>query len=253
MAAHTARVDGRRDDELRSIAIHTGYLKFAEGSALIEAGDTKVLCAASIEDKVPPFLKGQGVGWLTAEYALLPRSTAERTVRESSRGKVGGRTHEIQRLIGRSLRSVVDMRALGERTILIDCDVVQADAGTRTASISGAFVALCLALCTLRDQGKLKNWPVVDWLSAVSVGLVEGRAMLDLSYEEDSRAQVDMNVALTAQGRYVEVQATAEGRPFSRPQLDQLLALAAHGGAMIVARQQEALAGRRLPAFGHPV
>ncbi len=220
---------------------------------MIEAGDTKVLCAASIEDKVPPFLKGQGVGWLTAEYALLPRSTAERTVRESSRGKVGGRTHEIQRLIGRSLRSVVDMRALGERTILIDCDVVQADAGTRTASISGAFVALCLALCTLRDQGKLKNWPVVDWLSAVSVGLVEGRAMLDLSYEEDSRAQVDMNVALTAQGRYVEVQATAEGRPFSRPQLDQLLALAAHGGAMIVARQQEALAGRRLPAFGHPV
>jgi len=219
---------------------------------LIEAGDTKVLCAASIEDKVPPFLKGQGVGWLTAEYALLPRSTAERTVRESSRGKVGGRTHEIQRLIGRSLRSVVDMRALGERTILIDCDVVQADAGTRTASISGAFVALCLALCTLRDQGKLKTWPVVDWLSAVSVGLVDGRAMLDLSYEEDSRAQVDMNVALTAQGRYVEVQATAEGRPFSRPQLDQLLALAAHGGAMIIARQREALAGRRLPAFGHP-
>ncbi|MBC5823973.1 MAG: ribonuclease PH [Candidatus Eremiobacteraeota bacterium] len=244
------RSDGRRSDELRPVRIETAYLKYAEGSALIEVGATKVLCAASIEDKVPPFLKGQGLGWVTAEYSLLPRSTAERTPRESSRGKVGGRTHEIQRLIGRSLRSVVDTRLLGERTLWIDCDVLQADAGTRTTAITGAFVAMCLAFAKIRADGKLRAWPVLDWLAAVSVGLVEGQALLDLTYEEDSRAQVDMNVAMTGEQRYVELQGTAEGRPFARGDLDRLLALAGRGGLAMISKQREALADRGLPAFG---
>ena len=244
------RADGRADDELRPLRIEPQFLRYAEGSALIELGHTKIVCAASVEDKVPLFLKGQGQGWLTAEYALLPRSTAERTARESSKGKIGGRTHEIQRIIGRALRSVLDMNALGERTIWIDCDVLQADGGTRTTAISGAFVALCLALVSLRKAGRLRGWPLVDWLAAVSVGVVERRALLDLCYEEDSRAQVDMNVAMTADGKYVELQSTAEGEPFSKTDLERLIALAAVGVQALIARQREVLAPFDLPAFG---
>ncbi len=245
-----ARPDGRRNDELRPVSIQTQYLKFAEGSALIEVGNTKVLCAASVEDKVPPFLKGQGAGWVTAEYSLLPRSTAERTPRESSKGRIGGRTHEIQRIIGRALRSVVDTHALGERTIWIDCDVLQADAGTRTTSITGAFVALCLALASLRRADKLRAWPVFDWLAAVSVGFVDGEPMLDLCYEEDSSAQVDMNVAMTGDGRYVELQGTAESQPFSKAELERLLALAGRGVLAMFEKQHAALQPYDIPTFG---
>jgi len=248
--AQVGRSDGRADDALRPIELRTQYLRFAEGSVMIEAGVTKVICAATIEDKVPPFLKGRGSGWVTAEYSLLPRSTAERTPREAAQGRVGGRTHEIQRLIGRSLRSVVDMQALGERTIWVDCDVIQADGGTRTTAVSGAFVAMCLALVVLRDQGKLRGWPVVDWLAATSVGFVDGRALLDLTYEEDSRAAVDMNVVMTGDGRFVELQGTAERNPFSRADLDRLLLLAKTGIERINERQREALATFSLPAFG---
>lgn len=244
------RSDGRVDDALRPIELRTQYLRFAEGSVLIEAGQTKVICAATIEDKVPPFLKGRGSGWVTAEYSLLPRSTAERTPREAAQGRIGGRTHEIQRLIGRSLRSVVDMQALGERTIWVDCDVIQADGGTRTTAINGAFVAVCLALIHLREADKLRGWPVVDWLAATSVGFVEGRPMLDLTYEEDSRAEVDMNVVMTGDGRFVEVQGTAEQNPFSKQDLDRLLQLARNGIERIIERQREALAPYAPPAFG---
>lgn len=244
------RSDGRADDALRPIELRTQYLRFAEGSVLIEAGHTKVICAATIEDKVPPFLKGKGSGWVTAEYSLLPQSTQERTPREAAQGRVGGRTHEIQRLIGRSLRSVVDLHALGERTIWVDCDVIQADGGTRTTAINGAFVAVCLALIHLRDAGKLRGWPVVDWLAAISVGFVEGRAMLDLCYEEDARAEVDMNVVMTGDGRYVEVQGTAEQNPFSKADLDRLLQLAKMGIEQINDRQREALTPFALPVFG---
>lgn len=245
-----ARSDGRSDSQLRPIIFRTQYLRFAEGSVLVEAGQTKVLCAATVEDKVPPFLKGRGSGWVTAEYSLLPRSTFERTPRESVAGRVGGRTHEIQRLIGRSLRSVVDMQALGERTIWLDCDVIQADGGTRTTAINGAFVAASLALLHLRDSGKLRGWPIVDWLGATSVGFVGGRALLDLTYEEDSSAEVDMNVVMTGEGRFVEVQGTAEQNPFSKSDLDRLLALAKAGIDAINASQREALASYTLPAFG---
>jgi ribonuclease PH len=244
------RDGGRADDELRPVAIQTDYLRFATGSALVSFGETKVLCAAAIEDRVPPFLKGQGTGWVTAEYALMPQSTAERTPRESSKGRVGGRTHEIQRLIGRSLRSVVDTRALGERTVTLDCDVIQADGGTRTASVTGAFVALCLSLAKLRAAGTLRGWPVVDWLAAVSVGVVEGRPLLDLDYQEDSRAQTDMNVVMTGDGRYVEVQGTAEDAPFSKAELDRMLALAGRGISELIDAQREALAACGLPNFG---
>jgi ribonuclease PH len=199
---------------------------------------------------VPPFLKGQGVGWVTAEYSLMPQSTAERTPRESSKGRVGGRTHEIQRLIGRSMRSVVDTRVLGERTVTVDCDVIQADGGTRTASVTGAFVALCLALAKLREAGSLRGWPVVDWLAAVSVGVVDGRPLLDLDYQEDSRAQTDMNVVMTGDGRYVEVQGTAEDAPFSKSELDRMLALAGRGIASLIDAQRVALADCGLPNFG---
>jgi ribonuclease PH len=235
---------------LRDILMRTEYLRFAEGSVLVEAGHTKVICAATVEEKVPPFLKGRGSGWVTAEYALLPRSTAERTPRESAQGKIGGRTHEIQRLIGRSLRSVTDLRALGERTVWLDCDVIQADGGTRTTALNGAFVAMCLALGHLREKGSLRGWPVVDWLGATSVGIVEGRLMLDLCYEEDSKAEVDMNVVMTGDGRFVEIQGTAEQQPFSRADLDRMLALARSGIHVINEHQGEALAGAGLPPFG---
>ena len=250
MSTGGQRGDGRADDALRPLTIQTQYLKFAEGSVLIALGETKVLCAATVEDRVPPFLKGQAMGWVTAEYSLLPRSTADRTPRESAQGRIGGRTHEIQRLIGRSLRSVVDTRALGERTVTVDCDVIQADGGTRTTAITGAFVALCLALVHLRDQNRLRGWPVTDWLAAVSVGYVDARAVLDLDYSEDSKAQVDMNVAMTGEGKFVEIQGTAEGLAFSRPELDRMLALAKSGIDTLIERQREALAVHTVPVFG---
>jgi ribonuclease PH len=206
---------------------------------LIEVGRTKVICTASIEDRVPPFLRGQGKGWVTAEYGMLPRATTTRTQRESSAGKVGGRTQEIQRLIGRSLRSVVEMEKLGERTIWIDCDVIQADGGTRTASITGGFVALVLAIQRLREQKALGSMPVVDYVAATSVGIINGSPMLDLAYDEDSRAEVDMNVIKTGSGRFIEVQGTAEGKPFDRDELDGLIDLAGAGITALVGLQRE--------------
>jgi ribonuclease PH len=244
------RADGRKDDEARPFSVELNYLRFAEGSALVAIGNTRVLCAATVEDRAPLFLKGQGTGWVTAEYALLPRSTAERTQRESAKGRIGGRTHEIQRIIGRSLRSVTDLRALGERTILLDCDVLEADGGTRTAAITGAFIALVLALLNLRTANKLRGWPLTDWLAATSVGIVDGRPVLDLNYEEDSRAQVDMNVAMAGDGRFVEIQGTGEGMPFARAELERLLALASAGIATLVGQQRTALAPCGVPAFG---
>lgn len=223
------RNNGRRPDEMRPVKITPNYLKYAEGSVLIEAGDTRVICAASVEDKVPPFLKGTGSGWVTAEYGLLPRSTETRNVREASRGKVSGRTSEIQRLVGRSLRAAVDFEALGERTIWIDCDVIQADGGTRTASITGAFVAMCLAMRVLKEQGLIERMPVKDYVAAISIGIVDDEVILDLDYAEDSRAEVDMNVVMNGQGEFIEIQGTAEGKPFTRTQMDRLLDLAAGG------------------------
>jgi len=223
---------------MRLVKITPNYLKYAEGSVLIEAGDTWVICTASVEDKVPPFLKGTGLGWVTAEYGLLPRSTETRNVREASRGKVSGRTSEIQRLVGRSLRAVVDFEALGERTIWIDCDVIQADGGTRTASITGAFVAMCMAMRGLKEQGLIERMPVKDYVAAISVGIVDGEAVLDLEYAEDSRAEVDMNVVMTGKGEFVEIQGTAEGKPFSRAQMDKLLDLAAGGIRELIAIQR---------------
>ncbi|HAN94177.1 MAG: ribonuclease PH [Limnochordia bacterium] len=219
------RADGRRHDELRPVQITRNVNMYAEGSVLIEVGNTKVICTATVEDKVPPFLRGTGEGWITAEYSMLPRATAERNPRESTRGRIGGRTHEIQRLIGRALRAVVDLKALGERTIWLDCDVIQADGGTRSASITGAFIALSDALRKLEgvDVG------VKEYLAAVSVGIVDGEVLLDLNYGEDSAAEVDFNVVMTQSGRIVEVQGTAEGRPFSREEMEQLLNLAEKG------------------------
>src|SRR5512144_972314 len=233
------RVDGRKADELRRVKITRNYIKSAEGSVLIEMGDTIVICTATVENTVPPFLKGHGRGWVTAEYAMLPRSSAQRIQRE--RGKVGGRTHEIQRLIGRSLRSVVDMKALGERSVLIDCDVIQADGGTRTASITGAYVALVDALRHLHKQELIKAVPVNDFLAAVSVGIVDGKPMLDLCYVEDSTAGVDMNLVMTGKGGIVEVQGTAEGKPFSKSELGKLLALGEKGIRTLIRKQREAL------------
>jgi len=220
------RIDNRQPDAMRPAEIVTGYLLTAEGSVLMKLGHTQVLCAATIEDSVPQFLRNSGKGWVTAEYSMLPRATAKRTPREVVKGRPSGRTHEIQRLIGRSLRSVMDMAALGERTVMLDCDVLQADGGTRTASITGAFVALALALRRLVDFGKLKSMPVRDYVAATSVGLVGGASMLDLCYEEDSQADVDMNVVMTGGGRFIEVQATAEGRTFSTEELSELIELA---------------------------
>ena len=236
----SARQDGRADDELRPVTIEPNPLSFAEGSALISVGQTRVLCAATIEERVPPWLRGRGSGWVTAEYAMLPRATQERTQREATRGKLGGRTHEIQRLIGRALRAVTDMKALGERSVLIDCDVLQADGGTRTASITGAFVALSLALRRDFTPGTAK-WPLRNQIAAISVGIVGGTGYLDLAYEEDSRAEVDMNVAMTDAGGYVEIQGTAEARPFDRAQLDAMLDLAAKGIERLFVAQRTAL------------
>ena len=235
------RIDGRAADELRPVKMTRNYIKHAEGSVLIEVGDTKVICTATVEEKVPPWMKGSGKGWVTAEYGMLPRSAQTRIPRESAKGRITGRTHEIQRLVGRSLRSVVDLVKLGERTVWLDCDVIQADGGTRTASITGAFVALVDALAGLQQQGKLEALPVSDYLAAVSVGKVNETVLLDLAYDEDSRAQVDMNVVMTKGGKFVEVQGTAEESPFSRKEFDELLGYAEKGIARLVAVQQEAL------------
>jgi ribonuclease PH len=233
------RTDKRQANEMRPVEIVTGYLMTAEGSALIKVGNTRVLCTASIEDTVPPFMRNSGKGWVTAEYAMLPRATAKRTPREVVKGRPSGRTHEIQRLIGRSLRSVVDMTALGERTVMLDCDVLQADGGTRTASITGAFVALVLALRQLVNFKVLKSMPVRDYVAATSVGLVAGAPMLDLCYDEDSRADVDMNVVMTGAGKFIEVQATAEHSPFDDDQMARLITLARDGIAHLVEMQKK--------------
>jgi ribonuclease PH len=232
------RTDNRLPDQLRSIALTPGVMVHAEGSVLVEAGHTRVICTASVEDRVPSFLRGSGKGWVTAEYGMLPRATNTRTTREASAGKVGGRTQEIQRLIGRSLRSVVDLESLGERTVWMDCDVLQADGGTRTASITGAFVALVLALDRVKQAGGLKAIPVSDYVAATSVGIIDSTPMLDLAYEEDSRAEVDMNVVQTGSGRFIEVQGTAETTPFDRASLDALLLLAEKGIRELVAKQR---------------
>jgi ribonuclease PH len=232
------RSDKRPADALRGTTITPNYLMHAEGSVLIEAGNTKVICSASVEDRVPTFLRGTGKGWVTAEYGMLPRATTTRTQREASSGKVGGRTQEIQRLIGRSLRSVTHLAALGERTLWIDCDVIQADGGTRTASITGAFVALALALEKLRERGTLGTIPLIDYVAAISVGIVDGEPLLDLAYDDDSRAEVDMNVVKTGDGRFIEVQGTAEGSPFGRESLLSLLDLADQGIQQLVEKQR---------------
>jgi ribonuclease PH len=235
------RSDGRAAAEARPLKITTDYLVTAEGSALIEVGHTRVLCAATVEDTVPAFLRNSGKGWVTAEYAMLPRATSTRSTREVTKGKPSGRTHEIQRLIGRSLRSIVDLQALGERSIIVDCDVIQADGGTRTAAITGAYVALAIALRTLVKFRALARNPLLDAVAATSVGIVGHEPMLDLCYEEDSRADVDMNVVMTGSGKFVELQATAEKTPFSDEQMAQLLALARRGLQDLVAAQQAAL------------
>jgi ribonuclease PH len=233
------RIDGRKADELRKLKVTRNYIKSAEGSVLIQMGDTWVICTATVENSVPPFLRGKGTGWVTAEYAMLPRSSAQRIQRE--RAKVGGRTHEIQRLIGRALRSVVDMNALGERSVLIDCDVVQADGGTRTASITGAYIALVDALRHVKKQGMIAAVPVMDHLAAVSVGIVDGKPLLDLCYTEDSSAEVDMNLVMTGKGGIVEIQGTAEGEPFSKAELAKLLALGEKGIKTLIRKQKEML------------
>ena len=235
------RTDGRAHDELRPVQITPGFLSYAEGSVLIEMGNTRVICAASLEDRVPPFLRNTGQGWLTAEYAMLPRATQTRTAREIGRGGPSGRTHEIQRLIGRSLRAVADMRALSERTLTIDCDVLQADGGTRTAAITGAYVAFALAANHLLKTGKITRPITTNQVAAVSVGIVGNTPLLDLKYDEDSRAEVDMNVVCTSDGRFIELQGTAEREPFSRTQMDELLALATSGIEKLIALQQSVL------------
>ncbi|GFO66129.1 ribonuclease PH [Geomonas paludis] len=235
------RTNGRAADALRDVKITRNYLKHAEGSVLIEFGDTKVICNATVEAKVPSFLKGKGTGWVTAEYCMLPRATHTRNQRESSKGKLSGRTHEIQRLIGRSLRAVVDMEKLGERSILIDCDVIQADGGTRTASITGAYVALADALQTLVDNGELAESPLREAVAAVSVGIIDGTPFLDLDYPEDSNAEVDMNFVMTSSMRFVEVQGTAEAEPFTIEQMDAMRSHAMLGLSRLFELQREAL------------
>jgi ribonuclease PH len=241
LAAMT-RPDGRPADQLRQITITRNWQTYAEGSALIEFGDTRVLCAASVTQGVPRWRKGSGLGWVTAEYSMLPRATLTRNDRESVRGRIGGRTHEISRLIGRSLRAVIDYKALGENTILLDCDVLQADGGTRTAAITGAYVALADAISYLRDRKALKGEPLTESVAAVSVGIIDGAPMLDLCYEEDVRAETDMNLVLTGDGKFIEVQGTAEGAPFDRAELDGLLELGTAGCVELTKLQQEALA-----------
>jgi ribonuclease PH len=236
-----ARTDGRAPDELRPVKMTPSFLGYAEGSVLIEMGNTKVICSASLEDRVPPFLRNTGQGWLTAEYSMLPRSTQTRTPRETGRGGPSGRTHEIQRLIGRSLRAVADMKALGERTMTIDCDVLQADGGTRTAAITGAYVAFAMASRRLLKAGKIPRSLATNQVAAISVGIVAGVPLLDLKYDEDSRAEVDMNVVCTSDGRFIELQGTAEREPFSRPQMDEILALAAGGIDRLIDLQKKVI------------
>jgi ribonuclease PH len=237
------RNDGRNATALRPVKITRGFTKHAEGSVLIEFGDTKVLCTASLEESVPPFLRGKGTGWVTAEYAMLPRATHTRSQREAAKGKQTGRTLEIQRLIGRSLRAVTDLGKLGERSVYIDCDVIQADGGTRTASITGAYIALVDALTTLKSRGILTEIPIKEAVAGVSVGIVGGEALLDLNYMEDSSAEVDMNYVITSSGRFVEVQGTAETEPFTSDQMDVMRDLAINGVQQLFAFQREALAG----------
>ncbi|MBI4335058.1 MAG: ribonuclease PH [Candidatus Omnitrophica bacterium] len=237
------RANGRGTEELRKLKITKNFMKFAEGSCLIEFGSTKVICTASLEEAVPPFLRGKGEGWVTSEYGMLPRSCKSRVAREASRGKLSGRTQEIQRLVGRSLRSVVDLGELGERTIWIDCDVIQADGGTRTASITGSFVALIDALEKMRKGGILGRIPVSDYVAAVSVGILDGRTLLDLDYAEDSNAQVDMNLVMTSAGKIIEIQGTAEGEPFSEAELDKLLQHGKKGISKIIEAQKRSLKG----------
>ena len=232
------RPDGRLDEQLRPTRITPNYLIHAEGSVLVESGKTKVICTASVEDRVPPFRRNSGKGWVTAEYGMLPRATTTRTQREASSGRVGGRTQEIQRLIGRSLRAVTRMEELGERTITLDCDVIQADGGTRTASITGAFVALVFAVQKMRDQEMIRTMPVQDYVAATSVGIVEGMPMLDLAYVEDSKADVDMNIVKTGAGLYIELQGTAEAMPFGREALNRLLDLGDTGIRQLIALQR---------------
>ncbi|MEA2664583.1 MAG: ribonuclease [Candidatus Eremiobacteraeota bacterium] len=235
------RLDGRAPDQLRPLSFEPGYLSFADGSVLVSMGSTRVICAATVEDRVPPWMRGRGTGWITAEYAMLPQATPERNQREAVKGKLGGRTHEIQRLIGRALRAVVDLDRLGEKTVIVDCDVIGADGGTRTASITGAWVALALALGKHFDPEKKQKWPLTGQIAAVSVGIVKGTPVLDLPYAEDSTAEVDMNVAMTDAGGFVEVQGTAEREPFTRAQLDAMLGLAEGGIRELFGRQREAL------------
>ncbi|OGO31179.1 MAG: ribonuclease PH [Chloroflexi bacterium RBG_16_56_11] len=237
------RIDGRNYDELRPIKIVPGYQSFAEGSVMIKLGKTHVLCSVSVEERVPPFLKGSGTGWITAEYAMLPRATVTRSQRESASGRVPGRNQEIQRLIGRSLRAVADLAALGERTLIVDCDVIQADGGTRTASITGAYVALHLAAEKLMNMGMISSIPLKSSVAATSVGIVNGYMNLDLCYDEDAQAAVDFNVVMTGRGEYVEVQGTAEGKPFTKQAIDDLLSLAEKGIRQLFNVQQGALKG----------
>jgi ribonuclease PH len=238
------RADGRDDYSLRKLTVQTDYLKYPEGSVYIACGETRVICAATLDSKVPPFLKGSGSGWITAEYAMLPRSTESRNLRESVKGQLTGRTQEIQRLIGRSLRAVVDLDKLGERTLLVDCDVIQADGGTRTTSITGAFLAVALAVDRLFRRDELLDSPLRDFVAAVSVGVVGGRTLLDLAYSEDSAAEVDLNVVATGDGRFVEIQGTAEQEPFSDNQLFEMLEIARLGIQEILELQRRTLAGR---------
>jgi ribonuclease PH len=235
------RNDRRTPDQMRPVSITTNYLATAEGSALIEIGNTRVLCAASVEETVPQFLRNSGKGWVTAEYSMLPRATVTRTAREVTKGRISGRTHEIQRLIGRSLRAVIDAAALGERTVIVDCDVIQADGGTRTASITGAFVAMSLALRKLSNFKAVKRIPIRDHVAATSVGMVNATPMLDLCYEEDSAAEVDMNIVITGAGQFVELQATSEKRPFDDAQLSSLLELGRKGVQELIAIQKQVL------------
>ena len=242
MTPAKVRSDGRAPDQMRPVIITPHFTKHAEGSALIDVGDTRVICTASVQEKVPPFLYKTGKGWVTAEYGMLPRATSERMEREASRGKQGGRTMEIQRLIGRSLRAAINAELLGERTVWIDCDVIQADGGTRTAAITGSFVALALALGRLYTDGMMSSWPISSFVGAVSVGIIGGTPLLDLNYEEDSKAGVDMNVVATDKGRFVEVQGTGESGTFSEEEMNALLALAKSGIARLIEKQREVLA-----------
>lgn len=235
------RADGRGAEFLRKVNITRNYMKFAEGSCLIELGETKVICTATVEESVPQFLKGRGTGWVTSEYAMLPRSCQQRVQREAVRGSVGGRTHEIQRLIGRSLRTVMDLPALGERSIWIDCDVIQGDGGTRCASITGSFIALSDALSWLKKKGAIKKIPILDYVAATSVGMIKGAPVLDLTFQEDSNADVDMNIVMTAAGKFIEIQGTAEGEPFDDGQLHELLALAKKGIGQLIEIQKKTL------------